>query len=60
MIQYEKIVYIPFNEHQPNEITYVRQDHIRCEILRKKRKKALQILKEIEEDIEEERWIAEQ
>ena len=60
MIQYEEIVYIPFNEHEPNEITYQRQDHTRCEILQRKRKKALEILQKIEEEIEEERWISEQ
>jgi len=60
IILYEKSFFIPFNENEPNTITYERQDHPRCEVLERKRKKALDILQKIEEDIEEERWAAEQ
>jgi len=60
IILYEQTVFIPFNENEPNTITYERVEHIRCQILRRKRKKALDILQRIEEDIEEERWAAEQ
>jgi hypothetical protein len=60
IILYEKSFFIPSDDSKPTEITYERQDHPRCEVLERKRKKALDILKKIEEDIEEERWISEQ
>ena len=57
MIEYEKMVYIPFDDSKPNKIIYEKHLHIRCQILERKRNKALDFLKKIEEEIEEERYV---